>query len=217
MRCTGRKLLTLSAALPPSRYTGAQRIMAYSGRETKPPVSLSDLSVDRREFIQGAGALYRKRDDTRLVDGEAHHPYLASYGYACIRPDIRGSGDSEGLPQDEYVKQEQDDGVEIIAWLAKQRWCTEKSECSASRGAGLVRFKWLLAIHPHSKRSSLTAQATTATQTMPTTKAAVSFRTCSFGASVTRRYARAAECARMECRDANAQVDQRPAGQRRTS
>jgi hypothetical protein len=74
MRCTGRKLLTLSAALPPSRYTGAQRIMAYSGRETKPPVSLSDLSVDRREFIQGAGALYRKRDDTRLVDCEAHHP-----------------------------------------------------------------------------------------------------------------------------------------------
>ena len=41
-------------------------------------------------------------------------------------PDIRGSGDSEGLPQDEYVKQEQDDGVEIIAWLARQPWCTGK-------------------------------------------------------------------------------------------
>ena len=68
---------------------------------------------------------YRKRDSTRLGD-ETKHPYLASHGYACVRPDIRGSGDSEGLPQDEYVKQEQDDGVEIIAWLAKQPWCTGK-------------------------------------------------------------------------------------------
>ncbi|ANT54496.1 CocE/NonD family hydrolase [Mesorhizobium amorphae] len=68
---------------------------------------------------------YRKRDNTRLRD-DAMHPYLASYGYACVRPDIRGSGDSEGLPQDEYVELEQDDGVEIIAWLARQPWCTGK-------------------------------------------------------------------------------------------
>jgi putative CocE/NonD family hydrolase len=68
---------------------------------------------------------YRRRDGTRLLD-ETLHGYLASYGYACVRPDIRGSGDSEGLPQDEYLKQEQDDGVEIIAWLAKQPWCTGK-------------------------------------------------------------------------------------------
>lgn len=64
---------------------------------------------------------YRKRENTSGM-----YPYLASYGYACVRPDIRGSGDSEGLPQDEYVKQEQDDGVEIIAWLARQPWCTGK-------------------------------------------------------------------------------------------
>src|SRR5688572_4003594 len=58
---------------------------------------------------------YRKRDVFRNY---YHYADLASHGYACIRPDIRGSGDSDGLPQDEYVKQEQDDGVEIIAWLA---------------------------------------------------------------------------------------------------
>src|SRR5205823_7419082 len=33
---------------------------------------------------------YRKRDGTRLYD-ETRMPYLASFGYACIRPDIRGS------------------------------------------------------------------------------------------------------------------------------
>ena len=64
---------------------------------------------------------YRKRENTSGI-----YPYLASYGYACVRPDIRGSGDSEGLPQDQYVKQEQDDAVEIIAWLARQRWSTGK-------------------------------------------------------------------------------------------
>ncbi|RWE76941.1 MAG: CocE/NonD family hydrolase, partial [Mesorhizobium sp.] len=68
---------------------------------------------------------YRKRDVSRFRD-ETMHPYLASHGYACVRADIRGSGDSEGLSQDEYVKQEQDDGVEIIAWLASQPWCTSK-------------------------------------------------------------------------------------------
>jgi putative CocE/NonD family hydrolase len=68
---------------------------------------------------------YRTRDFSRLRDDQIHGA-LASFGYACIRPDIRGSGDSGGLPQDEYVKKEQDDGVEIIAWLARQPWCTGK-------------------------------------------------------------------------------------------
>src|SRR6202789_3668736 len=59
----------------------------------------------------------RPGDDTRF-------PYYASHGYACVRVDIRGSGDSQGLPMDEYVQQEQDDGVQIIRWIASQRWCT---------------------------------------------------------------------------------------------
>jgi uncharacterized protein len=58
----------------------------------------------------------RPGDDTRF-------PYYASHGYACVRVDIRGSGNSEGKPLDEYVKQEQDDGVEIIKWIAAQPWC----------------------------------------------------------------------------------------------
>jgi putative CocE/NonD family hydrolase len=57
-------------------------------------------------------------------DDDARFPYYASHGYACVRVDIRGSGDSQGLPMDEYVQQEQDDGVEIIRWIASQRWCS---------------------------------------------------------------------------------------------
>jgi putative CocE/NonD family hydrolase len=68
---------------------------------------------------------YRKRDGTHVRDALTH-PYLAGHGYASIRVDMRGSGDSEGLMTDEYTKQEQDDALEVIAWLARQKWCTGK-------------------------------------------------------------------------------------------
>jgi len=65
---------------------------------------------------------YRKRDGTRARD-EMTHRYLARHGYACLRLDIRGTGDSEGLLHDEYSVQEQIDGVAAIEWLAAQSWC----------------------------------------------------------------------------------------------
>jgi putative CocE/NonD family hydrolase len=68
---------------------------------------------------------YRKRDGTRARD-EKMHRYLARHGYACLRLDIRGTGDSEGVLHDEYSEQEQLDGVDAIAWLAAQEWCDEQ-------------------------------------------------------------------------------------------
>ncbi|SVA41213.1 uncharacterized protein METZ01_LOCUS94067 [marine metagenome] len=65
---------------------------------------------------------YRKRDMVRLRD-ERNHPYFARHGYACVRVDMRGSGDSEGLMVDMYGPEELKDGVEIIEWIAKQPWC----------------------------------------------------------------------------------------------
>ncbi|MGA8258998.1 MAG: CocE/NonD family hydrolase [Arenicellales bacterium] len=65
---------------------------------------------------------YRKRDYTRMRDGPIHH-YVAGHGYACLRVDIRGSGDSDGLLADEYLQREQDDALEVIAWVAAQPWC----------------------------------------------------------------------------------------------
>ncbi|HKJ08166.1 MAG TPA: CocE/NonD family hydrolase [Gammaproteobacteria bacterium] len=65
---------------------------------------------------------YRKRD-LRTFEDEITHPYLAGHGYAGVRVDIRGSGDSEGVLTDEYTPQELADGVAIIDWLARQPWC----------------------------------------------------------------------------------------------
>ncbi|HET7019475.1 MAG TPA: CocE/NonD family hydrolase [Xanthobacteraceae bacterium] len=66
---------------------------------------------------------YRKRDGTYDRDSLTH-PYLAGHGYAGVRVDLRGSGESEGLLFDEYAQQEQDDALEVIAWLAAQPWCS---------------------------------------------------------------------------------------------
>jgi hypothetical protein len=66
---------------------------------------------------------YRKRDFTRRRD-EPMHRYFAGHGYAAVRVDLRGSGDSEGILTDEYTRQEHDDALEVIAWLAAQPWCS---------------------------------------------------------------------------------------------
>ncbi len=65
---------------------------------------------------------YRKRDGTVARDSLTH-PYLAGHGYASIRVDMRGNGDSEGLMDDEYTEQELEDACEVIAWAARQPWC----------------------------------------------------------------------------------------------
>ena len=76
---------------------------------------------------------YRRRDGTREGD-EKSHPWWARHGYACLRLDIRGTGDSEGLIHDEYLAEEQDDAVAAIAWIAAQPWCSGK--------VGMVGISW---------------------------------------------------------------------------
>src|SRR5262252_9344227 len=76
---------------------------------------------------------YRKRDSTAERDALTH-PYYAGFGYAGVRVDMRGSGDSEGVLLDEYTKQEQEDALEVIAWLAAQPWC--------DGAVGMIGISW---------------------------------------------------------------------------
>ncbi|MGW0464433.1 CocE/NonD family hydrolase [Streptomyces sp. NPDC003027] len=64
----------------------------------------------------------------RLTDGTAardrqRHPWYAGHGYASVRVDVRGHGNSEGLPGDAHDATELADGVAVIDWLAEQPWC----------------------------------------------------------------------------------------------
>ena len=65
---------------------------------------------------------YRKRDVTAPRD-DVTHGVFARAGYACIRVDIAGTGDSDGQFDDEYSEQELSDGEAVLAWIAAQDWC----------------------------------------------------------------------------------------------
>ncbi|GAA4843682.1 CocE/NonD family hydrolase [Kitasatospora terrestris] len=65
----------------------------------------------------------RLGDRTAPRDAE-RHPWYAGHGYASVRVDARGHGNSGGLPGDEYGEQEPADGVAVIEWLAARPWCS---------------------------------------------------------------------------------------------
>ncbi|AEK62745.1 CocE/NonD family hydrolase [Collimonas fungivorans] len=76
---------------------------------------------------------YRKRDGTAVRD-QLTHPYFAGHGYACLRVDMRGCGESDGLLADEYLQQEQDDAIEVIRWITQQPWSSGK--------VGMMGISW---------------------------------------------------------------------------
>lgn len=65
---------------------------------------------------------YRK-DDICLQDDSVRMAYVAGHGFICARLDLRGSGDSHGVLDDEYSGREQLDICEVIAWLAAHPCC----------------------------------------------------------------------------------------------
>jgi hypothetical protein len=76
---------------------------------------------------------YRKRDGTTQRD-ESTYPVFAAAGYAGVRVDIRGSGESPGVLDDEYSPRELADGCAVIEWLAAQPWC--------SGAVGMMGISW---------------------------------------------------------------------------
>ncbi|NIJ11825.1 hypothetical protein FHU38_002169 [Saccharomonospora amisosensis] len=99
-----------------------------AGRIWRPVYSDTDPVPAILEFIP-----YRLRDLTAVRDS-IHHPYLAGHGYASVRVDLRGSGDSDGILADEYLEQELLDGMEVLAWLAEQPWCDGRT--------GMMGISW---------------------------------------------------------------------------
>jgi putative CocE/NonD family hydrolase len=76
---------------------------------------------------------YRLNDGTVASDHQ-QMTYFAGHGYAGVRVDIRGTGESEGVCTDEYTPQEQADCLEVIEWIAAQPWCTG--------AVGMMGYSW---------------------------------------------------------------------------
>ncbi|MGM0575940.1 MAG: CocE/NonD family hydrolase [Myxococcota bacterium] len=101
---------------------------------------------------------YRKRDLTRERDGMTH-PWLAGHGYACLRVDLRGSGESDGILVDQYRPQELEDGASVIRWLSEQPWCNGR--------VGMMGISWggfnslqVAALQPPALKAIVTACST---------------------------------------------------------
>ena len=76
---------------------------------------------------------YRKRDGTAARDATTY-PVFCQQGYAGIRVDIAGTGESDGVFDDEYSERELRDGEEVIAWIAGQAWCSGR--------IGMIGISW---------------------------------------------------------------------------
>jgi len=76
---------------------------------------------------------YRK-DDWTLSRDRQLHGHFASRGYASVRLDVRGSGSSGGIAEDEYTEREIRDNLQVLGWLAAQPWCTG--------AAGMFGISW---------------------------------------------------------------------------
>src|SRR3546814_11598499 len=66
---------------------------------------------------------YRKRAGT-APRAESTYPVFAAAGYAGVRVDMRGSGDSEGVLDDEYSTRELADACAVIARIGAKAWCS---------------------------------------------------------------------------------------------
>ncbi len=69
-------------------------------------------------------ALPYRKDDLTTYYREEYHRLADEFGYLVCRLDVRGTGSSEGLAPDEYTRQELEDLVNVIAWLASLERCT---------------------------------------------------------------------------------------------
>ncbi len=105
----------------PGRPRLAARLWLPTGAATKPVPAVL-------EFLP-----YRRRDGTAARD-ESTYPALARAGYAGVRVDMRGTGDSDGLYDDEYSETELADAEAVIAWIAEQPWC--------SGAVGMMGISW---------------------------------------------------------------------------
>lgn len=93
---------------------------------------------------------YRK-DDNKIPRDWRTHSYLARKGYVGVRLDTRGSGASEGIAENEYTEQEQQDCLNVLAWLAEQPWCTGKLGMYGSSYGGITALQAAMHAPPQLK------------------------------------------------------------------
>ena len=107
----------------PHRYTETEDcwIPMSDGVTLAAKLWLPDIAASKRVPTIIEVIPYRKRDIYAPRDA-MHHRYFAGHGYATMRVDIRGSGDSDGLQGVFATNDESEDTVQVLKWIAQQPW-----------------------------------------------------------------------------------------------
>ncbi|MCM2579529.1 CocE/NonD family hydrolase [Streptomyces meridianus] len=101
---------------------------------------------------------YRKNDGTAARDVTLH-PRFAQAGYASVRVDCRGSGDSDGVMLDEYHPTELADALEVLDWIEKQHWSDGQVSIIGKSWGGFNGLQ-IAALRPRQLRSIVTVCST---------------------------------------------------------
>ncbi|WP_406293931.1 CocE/NonD family hydrolase [Streptomyces sp. NBC_00624] len=101
---------------------------------------------------------YRLSDWTAPRDRQ-RHPWYAGHGYASVRVDARGHGNSEGLPADAYDATGPADGVAVVHWLAGQEWCSGRVGMFGISWGGSVSLR-IAALAPEPLKAIVTVCST---------------------------------------------------------
>jgi putative CocE/NonD family hydrolase len=107
----------------PARYAVVHRrnvvITADDGTALRADLFLPDAPGERFGAI--LEMLPYRKDDAASPRLDTH-VWFARRGYVGIRLDVRGTGASGGIAEDEYTDAEQIDACTVIAWAAAQPW-----------------------------------------------------------------------------------------------
>ncbi|MGA5816702.1 CocE/NonD family hydrolase [Kitasatospora sp. NPDC094028] len=94
--------------------------------------------------------------DRTAAEDSRRHPWYAGHGYAAVRIDTRGHGNSGGRPGEPGGEQELADGAAAVDWLARRPWCGGRLGLLGVGAAGATALR-LAALTPDTVAAVVTA------------------------------------------------------------
>lgn len=88
------------------------------------------------------------RTDVTIQRDSVRHPWFAGNGLAAMRIDMRGASASDGVLEDEYIKQEQDDALAAFDWIVSQQWSNGNIAMFGKSWAGFNGLQVAARQHP---------------------------------------------------------------------
>lgn len=128
-----RRYLVDGRAIGRSVRTEQVRIPMEDGIDVAATLYLPDAPDDGPFPALLESIPYRKDDWTLSRDWPLHGAFAAA-GYVSCRLDVRGTGSSRGIAEDEYVEREILDNLAVIDWLATRPW--------SSGAVGMFGISW---------------------------------------------------------------------------